>query len=517
MSVTDEGRRHNGPIRSVVIVGGGTAGWMSAALLARMIEHAGLSVTLIESDEIGTVGVGEATIPSIRNYNGMLGLDENEFLRKTQGTFKLGIEFVDWHRVGSRYLHPFGTYGRDVQAVKFHQLWLKLCQLGEPGLGALEDYNLCAVAAAHNRFTRPKGGPDSVLSLLKYAFHFDAGLYAKYLRGYAEALGVTRIEGRVVHVNLRPEDGFISGVTLTDGRLVEGDLFLDCSGFRGLLINQALEVGFEDWSRWLPCDRAAAVPCERVAPLLPYTRSTADAAGWRWRIPLQHRTGNGYVYCSEFISDEAAGTRLMSQLDGATEASPRFLSFKAGRRSTFWVKNCVTIGLAAGFIEPLESTSIHLIQVGIAKLMELFPNRAFEPAGVKLYNHSMAAQYEWVRDFIILHYKATERDDTPFWRRCRDMAIPDSLREKIEIFRDSGRALPAVEDVFTDHSWVAVMSGQGITPTSYDPVADSLPLENVRAFLHHVRDVTAKTAAAMPAHADFIDQHCSSQALPSAH
>ena len=500
-----------GPIRSVVIVGGGTAGWMSAAILARMIEHAGVSVTLIESDEIGTVGVGEATIPSIRNFNGMLGLDENDFLRKTQGTFKLGIEFVDWHRVGQRYFHPFGTSGRDVQAINFHQLWLKLQQSGDPGVGRLDDYNICAVAAAQNRFTRPRGAADSVLSLLKYAFHFDAGLYASYLRGYAEALGVQRIEGKVVNVDLRPEDGFIRAVTLQDGRSVEGDLFLDCSGFRALLIGQALEVGFEDWSRWLPCDRAAAVPSERVAPLRPYTGSTADAAGWRWRIPLQHRTGNGYVYCSEFISDDAAATRLVSQLEGAPGATPRLLKFKAGRRSTFWVKNCVALGLAAGFIEPLESTSIHLIQVGIAKLMTLFPDRTFAPAALKLYNQSIAAQYEWVRDFIILHYKATERDDTPFWRRCRDMPVPDSLQEKIELFRGSGRVLPAVEDVFTDHSWVTVMLGQGIAPTGYDRLADALPVQNVRDYLLHVRDVTAKAAASIPAHADFIDQHCNAR------
>ena len=490
---------------------------MSAAILARLIEHAGVSVTLIESEEIGTVGVGEATIPSIRNFNGILGLDEDDFLRKTQATFKLGIEFVDWLRVGHRYFHPFGTSGREVQAIKFHHLWLKMLQSGEPGLGRLDDYNICAVAAAQNRFSRPRGGPDSVLSLLKYAFHFDAGLYANYLRGYAEARGVTRMEGKVVHVDLRPEDGFIRGVTLQDGRVVEGDLFLDCSGFRGLLIGQALGVGFEDWSRWLPCDRAVAVPSERVVPLRPYTGSTADAAGWRWRIPLQHRTGNGYVYCSEFISDDAAATRLISQLEGAPGAIPRPLKFKAGRRSAFWVKNCVALGLAAGFIEPLESTSIHLIQVGLAKLMTLFPDRAFAPTAMKLYNHSIAAQYEWVRDFIILHYKATERDDTPFWQRCRDMPIPDTLQEKIQLFRESGRALPAVEDVFTDHSWVTVMLGQGITPTGYDPVANSLPMRNMREFLLHVRDMTAKAAASLPSHADFIAQHCNAQALSSAH
>ncbi|MDB6100543.1 MAG: tryptophan 7-halogenase, partial [Gammaproteobacteria bacterium] len=413
-----------GPIRSVVIVGGGTSGWMSAAALARLIPHAGVSVTLIESDEIGTVGVGEATIPSIRTYNGLLGLDENDFVRNTQGTFKLGIEFVDWHRQGSRYIHPFGVYGVDLQAIKFHQFWLKLSQLGDTGVGELGDYNLCTVAAAENRFMRPEGGPGSVLATLRYAFHFDANLYAKYLRQYSDARGVVRIEGKIVQVNLRPEDGFISGVTLQDGRLVEGDLFLDCSGFRGLLIAQTLNVGFEDWSHWLPCNRAVAVPCESVVPLLPYTRSTADAAGWRWRIPLQHRIGNGYVYCNEFISDEAARIRLVSQLDGAARAEPRVLSFTAGHRRKFWEKNCVAMGLAGGFIEPLESTSIHLIHTGIAKLLALFPDRAFTAAEINTYNRDVIEQYQWVRDFIILHYKATERDDSAFWRRCRDMQIP---------------------------------------------------------------------------------------------
>jgi tryptophan 7-halogenase len=500
-----------GPIRSVVIVGGGTSGWMSAAALARLIPHAGVSVTLIESDEIGTVGVGEATIPSIRTYNGLLGLDENDFVRNTQGTFKLGIEFVDWHRQGSRYIHPFGVYGVDLQAIKFHQFWLKLSQLGDTGVGELGDYNLCTVAAAENRFMRPEGGPGSVLATLRYAFHFDANLYAKYLRQYSDARGVVRIEGKIVQVNLRPEDGFISGVTLQDGRLVEGDLFLDCSGFRGLLIAQTLNVGFEDWSHWLPCNRAVAVPCESVVPLLPYTRSTADAAGWRWRIPLQHRIGNGYVYCNEFISDEAARTRLVSQLDGAARAEPRVLSFTAGHRRKFWEKNCVAMGLAGGFIEPLESTSIHLIQTGIAKLLALFPDRAFTAAEINTYNRDVIEQYQWVRDFIILHYKATERDDSAFWRRCRDMQIPESLQDKIDLFRNKGRVLQNAEDLFTEHSWIAVMLGQGITPPGYDPLVDSLPLENLRKFVRHAKDVTAKTAAAMPTHQAFIDQNCSAR------
>jgi tryptophan halogenase len=355
-----------------------------------------------------------------------------------------------------------------------------------------------------------------VLAALRYAFHFDAGLYAKYLRRYSEARGVVRIEGRIVNVNLRPDDGFISGVTLQDGRLVEGELFLDCSGFRGLLIAQTLNVGFEDWSHWLPCNRAVAVPCESVAPLQPYTRSTADAAGWRWRIPLQHRIGNGYVYCDEFISDEAARTRLLSQLDGTARAEPRVLSFTAGHRRKFWDKNCIAIGLAGGFIEPLESTSIHLVQSGIAKLLALFPDRAFTSAEIKAYNRDITEQYRRVRDFIVLHYKATERDDTPFWRRCRNMQIPDSLQEKIDVFRSKGRALPSAEDLFTEHSWIAVLLGQGATPKGYDPLVDSLPLANLRNFVRHAKDVTAKTAAAMPMHQAFIDENCSARAMVTA-
>jgi tryptophan halogenase len=481
---------------------------MSAAALARMIEHAGVCVTLIESDEIGTVGVGEATIPSIRTFNGLLGLDEDDFVRQTQGTFKLGIEFVDWHSRGSRYIHPFGIYGMDLQAIKFHQFWLKLRQIGEAAAGDLHEYNLCSVAAGLNRFMRPRGGPQAVLASLRYAFHFDAALYAAYLRQYSEARGVRRIEGRIVEVRQRPEDGFITGVVLQDGRTVEGELFLDCSGFRGLLIAQTLKVGFEDWSHWLPCDRAVAVPSERVAPLLPYTRSTADEAGWRWRIPLQHRTGNGYVYCSEFLSDEAARSRLLSQLDAPALADARILKFTAGHRHRFWEKNCVAIGLAGGFIEPLESTSIHLVQAGISKLMALFPDRRFASVEVEAYNRDTADQYRRIRDFIILHYKATERCDTSFWRRCREMSIPESLREKIELFRGKGRVLQDPEDLFTEHSWIAVMLGQGITPTGYDPLVDSLPLPNLRKFMLHVKDVTAKTAAAMPTHEAFIDENC---------
>jgi tryptophan halogenase len=495
---------NSGPVRSVVIVGGGTSGWMCAAALSRLIAHAGVSVTLIESEEIGTVGVGEATIPSLLQFNAMLGLDENDFLRNTQGTFKLGIEFVDWSRVGSRYIHPFGTFGVDAQGIKFHQLWLKLAQLGEADVGDLGDYNLCTVAARLARFARPGGDRNSVLSSLRYAFHFDAGLYARYLRTYSEGRGVVRIEGKIVQVKRKSENGFIDSVLLADGRDVPGELFIDCSGFRGLLIEQTLQAGFESWSHWLPCDRAVAVPCESSGTLLPYTRSTADTAGWRWRIPLQHRIGNGYVYCSDFISDQAAKEQLLSNLDGAPLAEPRVLKFAAGRRKKFWDKNCVAIGLAGGFIEPLESTSIHLGQTGIAKLLALFPDRGFSRVEIDAYNQATALEYERVRDFIILHYEATERDDTPFWRRCRDMDVPESLHQKIQLFRSKGRVLRWQEDLFTEDSWIAVMLGQGIVPSGYDPLVDSLPLEKLRQFVRHIKDVVAKTAQAMPTHENFI-------------
>lgn len=496
------------PIRRIVIVGGGTAGWMTAAALARLIEHAGVSVTLVESDEIGTVGVGEATIPSIRTFNGLLGLDENDFLRHTEGTFKLGIEFVDWHRRGSRYLHPFGTYGADYQAIRFHQLWLKLRQLGEPGVGELGDYNLCTMAAAHHRFMRPKGGPDSVLASLRYAFHFDAGRYARYLRAYAEKLGVRRIEGRVADVRLRAEDGFIASLAMQDGGVVAGELFVDCSGFRSLLLGDTLGIGFERWDHWLPCDRAVAIASESSGPLLPYTRATADSAGWRWRIPLQHRTGNGHVYCSEFMTDEGAVERLMAGIEGAPRAAPRFLKFTTGCRRKLWERNCVAIGLSGGFLEPLESTGIHLIQTGIATLMALFPDRGFSQSEIDAYNRHGRQEYVNTRDFLILHYKATERDDAPFWRQCRAMPIPDSLQQKIELFASKGRAFPAPDELFTLSSWVAVMLGQGVGPAGYDPLADSLPLDGVRSFLRHAKDVVAKTASAMPQHQAFIDANC---------
>ncbi len=499
------------PIKKIVILGGGTAGWMTAAALCRVIEHSGVSVTLVESEKIGTVRVGEATIPSIRTFNALLGIDENELLRQTEGTFKLGIEFVDWGHLGDRYLHPFGEYGADIQALKFHQLWLKLHQVGDPDIGGLGAYNICVAAAKLNRFARPYGPPNSILASLKYALHLDAGLYARYLRQYARARGVQRVEGRVVEVRVHPHNGFIRSLKLQDGLTIDGELFIDCSGFECILLGRTLGVGFENWNNWLPCDRAVVQACDGTEPLLCHTRATADQAGWRWRIPLQNRIGNGYVYCSEFLSDEEAAKRLTSTLDGAPHAAPSVLRFTAGCRNRFWDRNCIAIGLAAGFLEPLESTSIHFIQMGIATLMSLFPDQEFSPVERDIYNRLTRQAYIKTRDFLILHYKATDREDTQFWRRCRSQSIPNTLQEKIELFRMRGRVLPDLDDLFTTNSWVAVLLGQGVEPMDYDPLVDTLPIEYVRSLLRHAREAVKCTVREMATHQHFVDVNCSAR------
>ena len=494
-------------IRKIVIVGGGTAGWMTAAALGKLLGPGYAEIVLIESDEIGIVGVGEATIPQIGVFNRMLGLDEDDFVRKTQGSFKLGIEFVDWGRKGHTYFHPFGPYGVDMEGVSFHAFWLRLAQAGDRH--AIADYSLQAVAAEQNRFMRAvDAGPKSPLSKIAYAFHFDAGLYARFLRGFAEARGVRRQEGKIVRVEQRPADGFIEAVVLESGERMEGELFIDCSGFRGLLIEQTLKAGYEDWTQWLPCDRAAAVPCESAPIFTPYTRSPAREAGWQWRIPLQHRTGNGYVYSSAHISDDEAAGTLLANLDGAPLADPRFLRFVTGRRKQAWVKNCVALGLASGFIEPLESTSIHLIQSGIAKLLQMFPDRTFPQADIDRFNRMSRLEMEQVRDFIIMHYHLTERDDTAFWRSCRDMDVPDSLKEKYRLFEATGRIFRENDELFNDTSWFAVMIGQGLKPKRFDPVAEVLSLEETQRRLAEVRRVMRTCADQMPMHAEFIRRNC---------
>ncbi|MFN3469496.1 MAG: tryptophan halogenase family protein, partial [Novosphingobium sp.] len=423
-------------IRSIAIVGGGTAGWMTAAALAQALTH-NCAITLIESDEIGTVGVGEATIPPIRTFNETLQIDEREFVRKTQGSFKLGIEFVNWGSLGNRYFHPFGPHGRAFDIVSLHHYWLRAREAGEEA--PLDDHSMAWALAKENRFARPAPDQRHVLSTFDYAYHFDAGLYARFLREYAEAKGVIRIEGKVASVGQNAANGFVAGVTLEDGRTIEAELFVDCSGFRGLLIEGALKAGYEDWTHWLPCDRAVAVPCENAGPLTPYTRSTAQEAGWQWRIPLQHRTGNGYVFCSHFLSEEEAADKLMARLDGKALGEPRPLRFVTGRRKAFWDRNVVAIGLSSGFMEPLESTSIHLIQAGISKLLALFPDRTFDPLVIEEYNRIAVNEFERIRDFLILHYHANGRVGEAFWDQCRTMALPDTLADKLALFRSQGQ------------------------------------------------------------------------------
>jgi len=491
------------PIRRIVVVGGGTAGWMAAAALARFVGPAGKRVVVVESEAIGTVGVGEGTIPPILEYNLQLGIDEAEFLRETHASYKLGIEFVGWTDEKERYFHQFGQIGRPLDGVPFYQLWLK--HRGDPAVGNLATYSVSAAVAAQNRFGHPQADPSDPLSQIAYAFHFDAAAYGRFLRKYAEERGADRIEGKIVDVEQDPQSGFVTGLRLDDDRRVRGDLFIDCSGFRSLLLGQTLGVPFEDWSHWLPCDRAIAVPSERTEPLLPYTRSTAHPAGWQWRIPLQHRTGNGHVYSSAHMSDDEAERILIETLDSKPIAEPNRLRFTAGRRARSWEANVVALGLSAGFLEPLESTSIHLIQHGIQKLLSLFPSNGINPVERDEYNRHLVNGYEPVRDFIILHYHATRRTG-PFWDHVREMAIPDTLQHKIDLFRESGRVFRYNEELFDIPSWVAVLLGQGVTPARYDPLVDALPDRDVIHAIQELGGSYEQAARRLPLASEFIDR-----------
>ncbi|MFG6468125.1 tryptophan halogenase family protein [Roseateles sp. BYS87W] len=495
-------------LRRIVIVGGGSAGWMCAAALAARLQpgEGGYELTLVESDEIGIVGVGEATIPPIRGFNARIGLDEDEFLRETGGTFKLGIEFVNWGAVGERYMHAFGDIGRPLDDLPFHQHWLRA---GVPR--PLAEYSLANQAARAGRFLRPR--PDmagSPLADIAYAFHFDAARYAALLRRKAEAAGVRRVEGRIARVER--DDAGIRRLHLHGGAVVEGDFFIDCTGLHALLIGQTLGVPFEDWSNWLPCDRAWAVPTASHGPLLPYTRATAREAGWQWRIPLQHRTGNGHVFASAFTSEATARETLLQHLDAEALAEPRLIQFRTGRRQRAWVGNCVAIGLSSGFLEPLESTSLHLIQSAVLRLIDCFPADGLAAPDIAEFNRQTEAEWVSVRDFIVLHYKLTRRDDTPFWRHCRAMAVPDSLQARIDLFASHGRLFRHGQELFSEPSWLQVLLGQGGQPRGHHPLAATRPLAQAQAFVDDVHRVVQRCVAVMPPHAEFISAHCAAPA-----
>lgn len=493
-------------IRSVIIIGGGTSGWMCAAAMAATLGSTGLKIRLIESEAIGTVGVGEATLPHIRFFNAKLGIDEAELMAATQATFKLGIEFKDWGKLGDSYIHPFGDFGWKQGDIPFHQF---ITRGAHSGLDVhLDDFSVPVKAAREARFTPPHTDPNDLRSTFGYAYQFDAGLYAKYLRKFCEDRGVERIEGRITNVNLRDTDGFIEAVQLENGHMLEADLFVDCSGFRALLMGQAMGIEYNDWTDYLPCNRAVTAACEHVGTRLPYTRATAKSAGWQWRIPLQHRTGNGYVYCDEFISDDEATASLLADLEGPQRTEPKLLRFKTGQRKKSWVKNCVAVGLSGGFLEPLESTGIYLIQEAITNLIELFPTRACEQADVAEYNRLMDLNFERVRDFLLLHYVATTRDDSAFWRRCRDMELPDSLKYKMDLFQSSGRVVSYEVGAFKDPSWLAVYFGQNIIPRTADPASNQFNDNVLGDMLGAVRADVAKAAGQLSDHQAFIDQYC---------
>ena len=490
----------------VVILGGGTAGWMTATAMAKL-SMGSIPITLVESDEIGIVGVGEATIPMIQLYNQAVGLDENEFLRVTQGTMKLGIEFVNWGRIGDRYMHAFGRYGKDMGMLPFDQYWQRGYQAG--WAEDLAAYSINRQAALAAKFSRADPAmPGSPMSEIAHAFHFDASLYARYLRKLAEGMGVQRVEGKVSNVDLDGFSGHVKTLHLNGGRRVDGDLFVDCTGFRALLIEDVLKTGYEDWSHWLMCDTAVTQSCTGVTPLLPYTRATAHSAGWQWRIPLQHRIGNGHVFSSQYMSDDEATAILHANLDGEHVGEPRTVRFKAGMRSRAWNRNVVAIGLSSGFLEPLESTSIHLIQSTVAKLMTFLPQGAIQQADVDEFNRQVRFEFERVRDFIILHYHLTQRDDSPFWNRCRTMPVPETLTRKIDLYRSRGRLFRECNELFSEVAWLQVLHGQGMRATGYHPLVDAHSAADVEELLGNVKGVIDKCVAVMPDHAAFIEEHC---------
>ncbi|MBB6092431.1 tryptophan halogenase [Povalibacter uvarum] len=487
------------PVKRVVIAGGGTAGWTAAAALAQQLGPL-LDITLVESEEIGTVGVGESTIPTIRTFNALLGLDEREFMRETQASFKLGIAFENWARLGDRYFHAFGEIGRSTWMGGFHNMWLMAKAAGFGG--DIGEYCFEHQAAEAGKFALSETVP------INFSFHLDASLYARFLRAKSEPKGVKRIEGKIARVEQDPESGHVTALMLESGQRVEGDLFIDCTGFRGLLIEQTLKAGYEDWRHWLPTDSALAVQTGSTERILPYTRAIARTAGWQWRIPLQSRVGNGLVFCSAHQSEEQARTELLANLEGAPLFDPRLIRYVTGRRRKSWGKNVIALGLSSGFVEPLESTSIHLIQIGVTRLIKMFPFAGDFEALSARYNEHARVEFERIRDFIILHYKLTERDDTSFWRACRDMEIPDSLVERIALFRESGYAYQGPEDLFTVSSWVFVMIGQRLMPKQHHHMGAMLGDQRLRRALDSLKGSIAQGVTSMPRHKDFLRQYC---------
>ncbi len=486
-------------IKRIVVAGGGTAGWMAAAALARTMGHT-VAVTLVESEAIGTVGVGESTIPPLVVYNRLLGINEAEFMRATQATFKLGILFDNWKQPGDRYFHSFGYTGKDHWAAGFQHYWLEGRARGHTQ--SYDDYCLELVAALQSKFAQL---PDNKVN---YAYQLDSGLYARFLRQMAEADGVTRIEGKIARVELDGESGDIAALELDGGHRVEGDLFLDCTGFRALLIEGALHAGYDDWTHWLPCDSAIALQTPNVRPPVPYTRAMAHDAGWQWRIPLQHRTGNGIVYCSRYLDHDAALERLLGNIEGEPLTPPNKIRFQTGARRKQWHRNCIAIGLSGGFMEPLESTSIHLIQRAILRLIRMMPQGAISPRDIAEFNDQQFQDMEQIRDFLILHYKVTDRRDSPFWRQCAAMDVPDSLAQKIELFRETARVFRRNEELFAENSWVQVMLGQGIAPQSWHPIAGKLNDDELDRLLGMIRQDVTRTVAGLPAHADYVARYC---------
>ncbi|MGY4397154.1 tryptophan halogenase [Sphingomonas sp. UYAg733] len=493
--MTDEGK----PKRRVIIAGGGTAGWMTAAAIARTMGRS-VDLTLVESDAIGTIGVGESTIPPLVTYNRLLGINEADFMRATQATFKLGIAFDGWKEKGHSYFHSFGLTGKDHWSAGFQHFWLYGREKGHEQ--SYDDYCLELIAARDSKFAHlPDNG-------MNYAYQLDSTLYAKFLRQMAEADGTKRIEGKIAQVELHGESGDIDALVLDSGMRIEGDLFIDCTGFRALLIEQALHAGFDDWTHYLPCDSAIAVQTENVRPAVPFTRAMAHDSGWQWRIPLQHRTGNGIVYCSRYLSRDDAHDRLMGNLEGAVLTQPNFIRFVSGARRRQWYRNCVAIGLSGGFMEPLESTSIHLIQRAVLRLIRMMPLGTISERDVAEFNDQQDQDMLQIRDFLVLHYKATERRDSPFWRQCAAMDIPDTLAQKIELFRETGRVFRKNEELFAENSWVQVMMGQGIIPQAYHPIAEKLRDEELERLLSMIRDDVTRTVAGLPEHGAYVARYC---------